>query len=632
MKAFFSILLVSIISTGIFANSSDSLISAEKHPICKYYFESDFPFLASALPDSVSNSLNNSSHRYFTNNFPYEFGLITRSLFYSPVNKVGFKLGMDDLDIFGFNRSAVKYFNSRAPFTEVSVVFGSKKEQYSKLTFTQNISKRWNIAFTMLRMRSDGFYLRQSGNDNNLLVSTNYMSKNNRYGLLANGISHSVKTFENGGIKNDSVFESKLVGDKKFLPVNLLVADSRKGYREVFVKQFLNFGKSEILVMNDSVSYSRIIPKHSLSYTFRAQTSWFNYRDDEPKSGYYENVYWDTLHTNDSTHVTSFENEIAWKSQLTRNLTTEISYSKNTYHVFQFMSKSIRTTDTLIRVTDTVIRDEIIRLKLGNDKNCLFDNGLRWNIFAAKVVKGVNQNDQFVDAYIGYQFHKSNKIFLQFENSLVSSPFTFTNFTSNNFWWRNSFEKIRHSVGEVHFNNSKLYLSLGVKYYQIGNYIYYDSKFTPVQVNDVFNVITTYVEKKFHLGHFSLYSKITWQQSSSDVLHLPKFVSNHSFYYEGKWFKKTMGVMYGVDISYFSTYYADQYMPAVGKYYWQNIKAIGNYPFVDLFFSMKIKRARVFIKSEHVNAGLMSSNYYLLPSHPAPGRSLKVGINWMFFD
>ena len=56
------------------------------------------------------------------------------------------------------------------------------------------------------------------------------------------------------------------------------------------------------------------------------------------------------------------------------------------------------------------------------------------------------------------------------------------------------------------------------------------------------------------------------------------------------------------------------------------------HPLVNFIFNMKIKHARIFFKTEHVNSGFMGANYYLAPHMPAPDRNIKVGVRWMFFD
>ncbi len=91
-----------------------------------------------------------------------------------------------------------------------------------------------------------------------------------------------------------------------------------------------------------------------------------------------------------------------------------------------------------------------------------------------------------------------------------------------------------------------------------------------------------------------------------------------------------MYVQIGFDVTYYSSYYADAYMPALGLFYRQNQKLVGNYPFADFFLNMKVKHVRFFFKTEHLNSGLVP--VYLVPNYPAPDRAVKVGVSWVFYD
>ena len=196
---------------------------------------------------------------------------------------------------------------------------------------------------------------------------------------------------------------------------------------------------------------------------------------------------------------------------------------------------------------------------------------------------------------------------------------------------KNYYNKVSKTGLQLCYYDSKNKFSVGGKLNQINYYVYFDSTFSPTQFDSTLYIYSAFIQKNFRLKKFHFNNKITWQQASKDVIHLPEFITHHSLYYEDKWFKKVMDVQIGFDVTYFSSYYADAYMPALGLYYWQNEKKIGNYPFIDFFFNMKIKHARIFFKTEHVNSGLMGA-YYLAPHNPAPDRSIKVGINWTFYD
>jgi len=88
----------------------------------------------------------------------------------------------------------------------------------------------------------------------------------------------------------------------------------------------------------------------------------------------------------------------------------------------------------------------------------------------------------------------------------------------------------------------------------------------------------------------------------------------------------------GIDLHFLTAYYADAYMPATAVFYMQNDKKIEEQLYIDVFVNFKIKRARMFLKYSHVNAGLLGYNYYSIPGYPMHDRIMQFGISWMFYD
>src|ERR1022692_840828 len=164
-------------SSILFGQFADSLKARAKYPI-QYFQEKDYSLAVPAYK-TVDTSFDRIQN-YFPNNFTYSLGLANRKLTFDPSLEIGFSSGFDYLDLFGYNNEAMNYYHTRTPYTEAFVLFGMKQEQYSKILHTQNITKRWNIALNMLRIRSTGFYQRQNCTDNNVSISTNYITKNNR--------------------------------------------------------------------------------------------------------------------------------------------------------------------------------------------------------------------------------------------------------------------------------------------------------------------------------------------------------------------------------------------------------------------------------------------------------------------
>ncbi len=83
---------------------------------------------------------------------------------------------------------------------------------------------------------------------------------------------------------------------------------------------------------------------------------------------------------------------------------------------------------------------------------------------------------------------------------------------------------------------------------------------------------------------------------------------------------------------YNTEYYADAYMPALRAFYSQQSYKTGNYPYIDAFVNIRVKRAKMFLLVEHLNAGLMNYDYFMVPSYPMPDRAIKFGIAWAFYD
>ncbi len=632
LKKYFLIAGFIFCSAVLFAQAADSTKAAVKSPSIQYYQEKDFAF-GKAPYTAVDTSMDGVQNYFPKNNFPYSLNLANRRLIFDSSPYIGFKSGFDDLDLFGYHKDDLKYYHTRTPYTEVSATFGMKKEQFSRLLHTQNITKQWNISLNMLRLRSEGFYQHQNCTDNNISFATNYVSKNNRYSVLANGSISSVKTDENGGIPADTFLTKHYLVDKKLFPVNLTDPRTKRGYREAYVKQSLYFGKKENIMKGDSIIGHRIQPKHSLSYSINVSDNWFAYSETNPNSGYYEHVYWDSVKTLDSTHVFTFQNTVSWKSMLIKNVAAEISFDQKTSHVYQYEIDSLHGLHKgENRGPDSTIKENTVHWGIGKSPLDFQANGFYWNLNGSYIVSGNYQGDYLTSGQLLAVFKHNKKIFFQITDNYHSSPFIYSSYVSNHFEWLNSFNKISETRVRINYTDSKNQFSIGGETNQITGYVYFDSTFSPNQFNDPITIYSAFLQKNFHLGKFHFNNKITWQQASGEVIHLPQYATNHSLYYQDAWFSKALYVQIGFDISYYSAYYGDAYMPALGQYYLQYRQLIGNYPYVDFFFNMKIKRARIFFKTEHVNSGLMGGNYFLAPLMPAPDRSFKVGIKWLFYD
>jgi hypothetical protein len=595
-------------------------------PVAQIFRERDFFPLHThySLLDTTLDKV----QRYFPNNYPFSLGLASRKLVFEPDTRIGFRSGLENLDLFGFSREEIKYYRTRAPYTEVMVLFGQKKEQFARVLHTQNITRQWNVAVNLLRVRSEGFYQRQIGTDNNASLSSNYTSRNNRYSFLINGTISAIKTDENGGILNDSLYENNLFVNKKLVAVNLLDARSIRNSRGIYMAHFLNFGKADTGKV-DSTHRRKILPHTSLSYSLGARGYSFEYFDNDPLSGYYDHVYFDSTYTHDSTHVDELEQGLALQSILFKRIKARAGIDQKSVHLGIYHADSLW-------ALDTSFADLSVHAEIGNASIADSKGGVVWNIHKRYVMAGPQEGDDYYSGMIGYQFKKQSRLSVGYSSAYHSSPFIYNYYSSNHFWWSNSFDKITEDDLKLIYTDPQRRLKASVEMISIINYVYLDSTASPVLSNrgDYIGFYALSLQKNFRQKHFGFDNDIRWNslsQAPEVPLHIPSLVTHNSLFYYGKWFKKAVDIQFGFDVTYSTSYYADAYMPSLGHYYWQDQEMFGNYPYVDFFFNMKVKHARIFFKTEHLNSGLMGT-YYLLPKMPAPDRSIKVGINWMFFD
>jgi len=169
------------------------------------------------------------------------------------------------------------------------------------------------------------------------------------------------------------------------------------------------------------------------------------------------------------------------------------------------------------------------------------------------------------------------------------------------------------------------------------NFIYFNTDALPEQFEDNLSVFSFHLTKILEFWKFSSLNKIVYQfVNNTDYLSLPEFTAFNSTFIKHKFhFKLTDGgfiAMLGFDLSYNTEYYANAYNPALGVFHQQNIKKLGNYPYMDVFLNIKLKRTRFFFKYEHINYNWLNRNYFSVLHYPRNEGMFKFGLSWIFYD
>ena len=212
-------------------------------------------------------------------------------------------------------------------------------------------------------------------------------------------------------------------------------------------------------------------------------------------------------------------------------------------------------------------------------------------------------------------------------------PF-FTRYVGNHDMWVNDFKAEKTLKIEGEYINTRLRTEIGAGVSNIFSYVYFDTTAMPVQTGKTLTVFTAWVKEVFKAGNFYFDQNVYIQKNThEDVLSLP-LVSVYSHnYYKNYLFKRALQLQIGFDLFYHTKFYSDNYQPSIMQFYNQRMSKTGNYPKFDVFLSLRIKRADIFAKYEHLNYVLKKNgNYFSAYNYPINPAVFKFGIKWDFFD
>ncbi len=233
--------------------------------------------------------------------------------------------------------------------------------------------------------------------------------------------------------------------------------------------------------------------------------------------------------------------------------------------------------------------------------------------------------------------------------------FYFRHFHSQSAWWDNTdLDKQLHTRIEGQIDLSNTHTKLNVGFENIQNYTYFGMRNTllngkdstsvipadyshdasVMQHNGSIQVFSATLSQDLHLGPVHWDNEVTYQKTSNkDVLPLPD-LSVYSNLYLLFHIAKILRVQLGGDVRYWTSYYAPDYSANIGQFAVQDASLqrvkVGNYPIVNVYLNMHLKRCRIYLAMNHVNAG--SGHYFWAPHYPVNPRNFHFGVSWNFFN
>jgi hypothetical protein len=612
IKKSFRFLLTSHVIVFLFLSSSSlaqSFYSTDPQYLKKRTEKRPFTY---SYPDTTIEK----AHQFIGRNYLGNIGLSNPQYVLKFKSRtLGFKLTDTPLEDYVIKKENVEYFQTKGPFAALSGIAGSKQLQLFRLMFTNTFKNKVNVAIRLNRYTSLGYYTKQQSFTNNFYTSSNYTTKKQRFGFNAYVLVNNNRFQENGGIVGDTLTQRSLTQVKELLPVKL---NSATRNNSEFSAQYNNWFK----LTRDSANFNVFIG-------LRSAYNILKYRYKDPGSGtnsYYFLYYVDTNSTNDSTRVRKFNNEINLTLRSRSNFNFEIGYENEIAQVWQYSDSSFM--NHLVNAK----MDRLTTIRLPDSSNVItLNNTLSGSYIAAGTFAGNYKAESFHQL----NYKRRKKIIASGYMHLLSEERTpdyiFKRWYSNHFNWTNTFNNMQMNEAELSAKVS--FITLTGIYKRITNYLYFDQLAYPMQYAGVISNTAFRVNlDKVFLKHIGIGVAQTWQSTSSNVIVLPKSVSVASLFYRGNLFKNNLQLAVGGQIEYYDEFLPYAYMSATQVFYPQERYKAGNYCFVDAFLNARIRPVTFFVKVENILQGLLGTNYSMVPGYYQPGRALRFGLTWLFFD
>lgn len=522
------------------------------------------------------------------------------------------------------NSNSVELFNrqivvSRKAFSNVAYTNGANAENNILVDLARPFGTALNAGLHFGRVNSLGFYGNQQAVVNDFSVYAAFRNRDNRYlgHFMFNWLDINVQ--ENGGIANDSIFEQNVTSGRAFIPTNLTNAgNQRVGFNLALKHQYQLLSG----MPKDSLDSGRMfVPALTHSIVFNRSSDIYK---DVP-NGFYEEIYLDSVVTMDSTFQLGVDN--VFGLDVVRNSEYK---GRERFRVVDRLFAGAGHQFRQIHFDSLKYSMHNIFLELSAGGRIL--NGLEWWAGERFMLAGHNALDNKVEGGLVLRKGKS-ELTADVAYHAYRPDFITERYVSNHFMLSNSFAKTNHLTTGVRFEQRRLRSSVSFRYHLLQNLVVFGEDRLPFQSTSVNQLLVVRLNQhlQWRWIHFRFDGAVQWNLSGDDI-RVPNALGRATVYYQNNLFKRKLRLQVGYEVSYWTSYRANAYNPALATFHLQEDIMVGNYPFMDVFLNIGIKKFQAFFKIEHWNAGLMGYRYYHVPHYPVNDLAWKFGVRWAFLD
>ena len=520
------------------------------------------------------------------------------------------------------------FFNTRVPVTLVSFNTGGSSQttqDWLRARFSGNINKRAQVGAFLSYLYSRGMYEQQSAKHFNWGLSGSYLG--DHYQMMAMLNNWSSVNFENGGISDLRYITdpasvqggSSSIGTKQ-IPVNLSAAQSQVRGHELWLTNRYRLGFWKPDAEQDSVEV--FVPVSQVFWTFDFRTDEHRFTDkNSDDNKFFPQTYF-TDQTFDQTGQWVLRNALG--IELLEGFNRWAKFGLGAYAMHEAARYNQTPADTLPGIKLPVPRREtqnslFAGARLSKQQGSL----LRYDADARLGIAGAKAGEVEVSGHVDLRFRlrrdtASLRGYAEFSNRLPS--YFLRKYISNHYIWNNDFGKTRRLRlgGIVTIPNTRTTINAGIE--NVQNLVYFTEQGVPAQHSGNVQVFSASLDQRLHFGILNWDNRITYQTSSNQhVIPLPRLTLFTNLYLHFR--VATLTAQIGVDMTYMTRYSALGYNPAVMSFTncWQ--KQVGDYPVMDAYANLKLKKVKFYVLYSHFNRGLFGGtncfsalNYPLNPA------------------
>jgi len=512
-------------------------------------------------------------------------------------------------------QSDLKYYKLQTTYSRVAYTF-SFLETRENVLFAEfaRYMRGVTVAANFYASQSTGSFQNQGIRNlcGDLLV--HYEMPSALYGFRASYIINHLNNRENGGLLDMEDYQSR-----KRDPSDIT---NNKGFS---VRYPENSNASSNIMMHDFAlqNYVNTRDKNNrylgtVTYDFQWTQTTIDYRNE------LETVYphYNDKITDDSTRIVTVKNVIQWSNF---SPFQGASMKSNFFHIAGGLLHDYANLRYINTPFTSLYLFARTHLRLFNVMDITGQ-------FSYSLISDYANNDMAAKVGISWAINreKEHNIGINANYYRNDPEYIMQHVSTNNFRWVNLFLKQDIIHFKAFWNYQKYNVAVG--YYYLNNFVYLSEELCPAQSENSGNLIQVSAFIPFRHKNFGTTANLNMQYCTKDVVNVPLFAGKMSVFYIIELLKKRLKIQVGADLMYNTTYYADAYLPALRKFYYQSSQPIGNFIFMDANVTVRIDRINFFARIGNILPPLMRYRNFTTPNYPVKGYLLSLGITWRFFD